>query len=165
MAKSIKLKAVKSLKRSRMAESSYTKSKKPGRAHRKTAATLASEAPQSEASNNEPDKRTTTTTTTTTTLKIPAHVVWDKYPEHMEHLLDYLNAHLDVAMKLFSNSTQVAAKSEGRTKLTAKLNKVGTYLQVVDGIFSVDNDAAVQADFATNPSKYAKAIDNYIINT
>ena len=160
MAKSTKLKAAKSPRRSRMAESSHTESKKPGRTRRKTAATVASEAAQSEASNDEPDEPTTTTTT----LKTPARVVWDKYPERTERLLDYLDAHSDVAIKLFGDSTQVA-KSEGRTKLTAKSNKVGAYLQVADGIFSVDDDAAVRADFATNPSKYAKAVDNYITNT
>ena len=143
-----------------MAESSHTESKKPGCAHRKTAATVASEATQSEASNDEPDEPTTTTTT----LKTSARVVWDKYSKRMERLLDYLDAHSDVTIKLFGDSTQVA-KSEGRTKLTAKLNKVGAYLQVADGIFSVNDNAAVRADFATNPSKYAKAVDNYITNT
>ena len=116
-----------------MAESSHTEGKKPGRACRRTNAALASEAQQSEASNDEPDEPTTTT------LKIPAHVVWDKYPERMEHLLDFLDTHLDVAIKLFGNSTQVA-KLKGHIKLTAKSNKAATYLQVADGIFSVDDD-------------------------
>lgn len=160
MTKSTKLKASKSPKRSRVAES---EKKKPGRARRRTAAALASEARQSEASDDEPDEPTTTTTTTTT-LKIPACVVWDKYPERTERLLDFLDAHPDVAIKLFGDSTQVA-KLEGRTKLTAKSNKAAAYLQVADGIFSVDDDAAVRADFATNPNKYAKAVDNYITNT
>jgi hypothetical protein len=157
MAKSTKLKASKSPKRSRAAES---ESKKPGRARRRTAAALASEARQSDASDDEPDEPTTTTTT----LKIPARVVWDKYPERTERLLDFLDAHPDVAIKLFGDSTQVA-KLEGRIKLTAKSNKAAAYLQVADGVFSVDDDAAVRADFATNPNKYAKAVDNYITNT
>ena len=97
-------------------------------------------------------------------LKIPARVVWNKYPEHTEHLLDYLDAHPDITIKLFGDSTQ-AAKLEGRTKLTAKSNKAAAYLQVTDGVFSIDGDAGVQADFTTNPNKYAKAVNNYITNT
>jgi hypothetical protein len=98
------------------------------------------------------------------TLKIPARVVWDKYPECTERLLDYLDAHPDVAIKLFGDSTQ-AAKSEGRSKLTTKSNKGATYLQVADGIFSIDDNLAVRADFTINPNKYTKAVDNYITNT
>jgi len=39
------------------------------------------------------------------------------------------------------------------------------YLQVADGIFSIDENLAVQANFTTNSKKYAKAIDNYITYT
>ena len=158
MAKLLKLKALKSPKWSHTAEPSHTEGKKPRHTRRRTNAALASEAQQSEASNNEPDEPTTTTT-----LKIPARVVWDKYPKRMECLLDFLDTHSDVAIKLFGDSTQVA-KLEGCIKLTAKSNKAAAYLQVADGIFSVDNDAAVRADFTTNPNKYAKVIDNYITN-
>jgi hypothetical protein len=130
--------------------------KRTGRAPRKTAATTASEAQAaqpSEPSDNEDP-----------TLKAPARIVWDKYPERTQRLLDYLDAHSDVAIKLFGDSTQ-AARSEGRSKLTAKSNKAAVYLQVTDGIFSVDENPAVRADFETNPNKYAKAVDNYITNT
>ncbi|KAI0285550.1 hypothetical protein BC826DRAFT_873268, partial [Russula brevipes] len=84
--------------------------------------------------------------------------------ERTERLLDYLDTHPEVAIKLFGDSTQ-AAKSEGRSKLTAKSNKSTAYLQVSDGVFSIDDDPAVRADFAANPNKYAKAVDNYITNT
>jgi len=100
----------------------------------------------------------------TVTLKVPARVIWDKYPERTERLLDYLDAHPDVTIKLFGDSIQ-AAKSDGRSKLTAKSNKTTAYLQVADGVFSIDDDVAVRTDFMTNPNKYAKAIDNYITNT
>ena len=66
-------------------------------------------------------------------------VVWDRYPACTEWLLDFLNAHADVAFKLFGDSTKVA-KSEGCLKVTAKSNKVMAYLQHVEGIFSVDCD-------------------------
>jgi hypothetical protein len=131
-------------------------SKRAGRKRRKTAATMASEARESEASADEVGP--------VPTLKIPARVVWDKYPERTERLLDYLDAHPDVAIKLFGDSTQ-AAKLEGRSKLTAKSNKGVGYLQVADGIFSIDDNPGVRADFAINPNKYAKAVDNYITNT
>jgi len=81
-----------------------------------------------------------------------------------ERLLDYLDAHPDVAIKLFGDSTKTA-KSEGRLKLTAKSNKATAYLQLADGIFSIDEDPNVRSDFTANPNKYAKAVDNYITNS
>ena len=146
------------VKKKPCAESLRTGAKKTGHVSRKTAAAMASEA-QSEATDDGLDRPTTDTFT----LKIPAHVVWDKYSERMECLLDYLDAHSDVAIKLFGDSTQ-AAKLEGCSKLTAKSNKAAAYLQVVDGIFFINDDAAVRADFTTNPNKYAEAVDNYITN-
>ena len=46
-------------------------------------------------------------------LKALAWVVWDKYPACMEHLLDFLDAYADVALKLFGDSTK-SAKSRLR---------------------------------------------------
>ena len=69
-------------------------------------------------------------------------MVWDKYPARTEQLLDFLDSHLDVAIKLFGDSTKVA-KSEGRTKLTAKSNKTSAYLLLADGIFSIDEDPTI----------------------
>lgn len=134
--------------------------KKAGRPRRKPTAAMTSGDRQSEASDHQLEELTTDIPT----LKIPARVVWDKYPKRTERLLDYLDAHPDVGIKLFGDSTQ-AAKLEGRSKLTAKSNKAAAYLQVADGIFSIDDDAGVRSDFATNPNKYAKAVDNYITNT
>jgi hypothetical protein len=96
--------------------------------------------------------------------RAPGRVVWDKYPQRTERLLDYLEDHPDVAIKLFGDSTKLA-KSEGRSKLTAKSNKATGYLQLAEGVFSIDEDDLVRADFATSPNKYAKAVDNYIANT
>jgi hypothetical protein len=137
------------------ASKSQTGSKRNGRASRKTAATLASEK-GSEDEVEEPAGDAIT-------LKIPVRVVWDKYPERTEHLLDFLDSHPDVAIKLFGDSTQVA-RLEGRSKMTAKTNKAAAYLQVAEGIFSIDENPAVRADFKTNPNKYMKAVDNYITN-
>src|SRR5712675_2812435 len=111
--------------------------KKTGCLHRKTTAAVVSEAQQSEASDNGPEDPVPDATT----LKVPACVVLDRYPERMEHLLDYLDAHLDVTIKLFEDSTRTA-KSEGRSKLTAKSSKTTGYLQVADGIFSINDDVA-----------------------
>ena len=152
MGRSIKSKVAKSPSKSH----SDPGRKRTGCVRRKTAATRASKAQESEAS---PDE-----VASVPTLKIPARVVWDKYSECTERLLDFLDTHLEVAIKLFSNSTQTA-KSEGHYKLTTKSNKAAGYLQVADGIFSIDNDPGVRADFVINPSKYAKAVDNYITNT
>jgi hypothetical protein len=143
-----------------MAKASKSNGKKTGRIRKKTAAALASEAQQSEASGDEIEEHTADTTV----LRAPVWVVWDKYPVRTERLLDYLDAHPEVAIKLFGDSTK-AAKLEGRSKLTAKSNKGTGYLQLADGIFSVDEDKAVRTDFAANPNKYAKAVDNYITNT
>ena len=161
MAKATKPKAAKSpqakVTKQSCTEPSRTGGKKTGRTRKKT--TTAPEAQQSDTSNHEVEE-----SIDIPVLKIPARVVWDKYPERTERLLDYLDAHPDVAIKLFGDSTQ-GAKLEGRTKLTAKSNKGSAYLQVAEGIFSIDDDAGVRADFATNPNKYAKAVDNYITNT
>jgi hypothetical protein len=159
MGKTTKAKAIKSLKQSNK-DSFSTEGKRTGRVRKKTAAAIASEAQQSEASDDEVKEPATDAAA----LKVPGRVVWDRYPERTERLLDYLDAHPDVAIKLFGDSTQVA-KSEGRSKLTPKSNKTTGYLQVADGIFSIDDDEAVRVDFAANPNKYAKAVDNYITNT
>ena len=86
---------------------------------------MAGEAHQSEANNNELNDPISPATTSTP--KAPVHIVWEKYPEHTERLLDYLDAHPDVALKLFRDSTQ-AARLEGCAKLTAKSNKGTAYL-------------------------------------
>ncbi len=151
--------AAKSPSKKPRAEPSQTGGKRSGRASRKAPATTASEA-RSSASDDGADELPSDALA----LKVPARVVWDKYPERTERLLDYLDAHQDVAIKLFGDSTQ-AAKVEGRSKLTAKSNKGAAYLQVAEGIFSVDENPAVRADFKSNPSKYSKAVDNYITNT
>jgi hypothetical protein len=96
--------------------------------------------------------------------RAPARVVWDRYPMRTERLLEYLDVHPDIAIKLFGDSTKTA-KSEGRFKLTAKSNKATAYLQLANGIFSIDEDPNVRSDFAANPNKYAKAVDNYITNS
>ena len=158
MGKTTKSKAANFPKPTRV-ESLRTGGKKTGRARRKTTAAMASKAQESEDSDKEPEEPARGIPT----LRIPARVVWDKYPERTERLLDFLDAYPEVATKLFGDSTQ-AAKSEGRSKLTAKSNKGAAYLQVAEGIFSIDNDKAIQADFTTNPNKYAKAVDNYITN-
>lgn len=158
MAKSTKFKVPKTPPKSHVESSA--RGKKTGRVRRKTAGAVAGEAQKSEASGDELEEPATDTLT----LKAPARIVWDKYPERTERLLDYLDTHTDVAIKLFGDSTQ-AAKSEGRSKLTAKSNKGTAYLQVAEGVFSIDDDEAVRADFLKNPSKYAKAVDNYITNT
>jgi hypothetical protein len=155
MVKSTKLKASKSLKKA-CSESSQAGGKRNGRGRRKTATEVQpSEASDSEVEGEEPARNAP---------KAPACVVWDKYPERTERLLDFLDAHPDAAIKLFGDSTQ-GAKSEGRSKLTAKSSKGVAYLQVADGVFSIDENPAVRADFIANPNKYAKAIDNYITNT
>ncbi|KAF8463545.1 hypothetical protein DFH94DRAFT_699523 [Russula ochroleuca] len=142
--------ATKSHKKSHTGKASTTMEgcKKTGHVQKKTAAAMASEAQQSEASDDEPEEPLTDATA----HRAPAQVVWDKYPVRTDRLLDYLDAHSNVAIKLFGDSTKVA-KSEGRFKLTAKSNKSAGYLQVAEGIFSIDEDAA-----------YAKAVDNYITN-
>ncbi len=156
MTKMTKFKVPKSPSKSHIGSS--TGGKKTGRIHQKTAAAVASEAQKSEASGDELEHATNALT-----LKAPARIVWDKFPEWTEHLLDYLDTHTDVTIKLFGDSTQ-AAKSEGCSKLTAKSNKGAAYLQVADGVFSINDDEAVRADFVKNPSKCVKAINNYITN-
>ena len=89
------------------------------------------------------------------------HVIPDELVRHEAGIMD---AHADVALKLFGDSTK-SAKSEGRSKVTAKSNKAAAYMLLADAIFSVDNDPLIRSDFASNPNKYTKAVDNYIANT
>ena len=102
---------------------SKSKGKKTGRVRKKSAAALASEAQHSEASSDELDDLSADPAV----RRAPARVVWDRYPMRTEHLLNYLDTHPDVAIKLFGDSTQ-AAKLEGRSKVTAKSNKSTGYL-------------------------------------
>jgi hypothetical protein len=110
MVKTIKPKAAKSPRKS-FAEPSHTSGKKTGWAHKKTTASIPSNALQSKASNNKLEEPAFKVPT----IKIPACVVWDKYPECTEHLLDFLDIHIDIAIKLFGDSTQ-AANLEGCSK-------------------------------------------------
>jgi hypothetical protein len=137
-----------------------TVGKKTGRKIKKTTAALASKAQLSEASSGDDEK----SITDAVIPRAPTRVVWNKYPMCTERLLDYLDAHPDIAIKLFGDSTK-AAKSEGHSKLTAKSNKSAAYLLVANGVFSIDEDATIQGDFTANAAKYAKAVDNYITNT
>ena len=102
---------------------SKSKGKKTGHVCKKSAAALASEAQHSKASSDELDDLSADPAV----HRAPAHVVWDRYPMHTECLLNYLDVHPDVAIKLFGDSTQ-AAKLEGRSKVTAKSNKSTGYL-------------------------------------
>ena len=91
--------------------------------HKKSAVALASEAQHSEASSDELDDLSADPAV----HRAPVCVVWDRYPVRTECLLNYLDAHLDIAIKLFGDSTQ-AAKLEGHSKVTAKSNKSTGYL-------------------------------------
>jgi hypothetical protein len=138
MGKTTKPKAAKSPKKT-CAKSTSTGSKRTGQSEcacRKAAAAVASKAQEFS------DDELIEPISDTLTLKIPACVIWDKYPKHMEHLLNYLDAHPDVRIKLFEDSTQTA-KLEGCSKLTAKSSKAAAYLQVADGIFSINDDAVI----------------------
>jgi hypothetical protein len=85
MGKMTKVKAKQSPKKSRVESVPHTEVKKTGRGRRKAAATMAQ---HSASSDDELDE--IATDTLSLTLKIPARVVWDKYPERTERLLDYL---------------------------------------------------------------------------
>src|SRR6266436_1823454 len=91
MTKMTKFKVPKSPSKSHIGSS--TGGKKTGRIHQKTAAAVASEAQKSEASGDELEHATNALT-----LKAPARIVWDKFPEWTEHLLDYLDTHTDVTI-------------------------------------------------------------------
>src|SRR6266403_1031567 len=106
--------AAKSPSKKPHAEPSQTGGKRSGHASQKAPATMASEV-RSSASDDRADELPSDALA----LKVPAHVVWDKYPESTECLLDYLNAHQDVAIKLFGDSTQ-AAKEQGRRVFTSR---------------------------------------------
>ena len=78
-----------------------------------------------------------------------------------EHLLDWLEENPADRQKLFSNSTK-DAKDEGRRKRVAKGTKSEFHKMIATHVFSVDENDAVQADFAVNTINYTKSVDNYL---
>jgi hypothetical protein len=130
MAKTATSKAAKSPKKAEAGKTPI--GKKTGRTRKKTAVAPASEGQHPDVSGDKVEEPVADTAIP----RAPGRVVWDKYPVRTERLLSYLDAHPDVAIKLFGDSTR-AAKSEGRSRLTAKSNKATGYLQVAEGIFSM----------------------------
>jgi hypothetical protein len=90
----------------------------------------------------------------------PRRVVWNA--SRTEFLLDWLDEHPVERQKLFSDSSK-DAKDEGRRKRVAKSSKSEFHKMLAAAVFSVDDDAAVRADFRANPSNYVKSVDNLII--
>ena len=70
-------------------------------------------------------------------------------------------ATLICATNFFSDSTR-NAKEENRQKAVSKTAKGLLYGKIAEAVFSVDGDAETRTDYAANPAKYTKAVDNYI---
>ena len=88
-------------------------------------------------------------------------VYWNKDPSRTDRLLDWLNENPSDHQKLFSDSAQ-DAKDEGHTQRKAKGAKSSFHLKMAESIFSVDKDPKIRKDFAANPTKYAKSVENRI---
>ena len=92
---------------------------------------------------------------------VSSRVNWNKDMSRTERLLDYLEGNPDLRHKLFSDSTQ-NAKEENCQKAVSKTAKGPLYGKIAEAVFSVDGDAETRTDYAANPAKYTKAVDNYI---
>jgi hypothetical protein len=78
-----------------------------------------------------------------------------------ERLLDWLEENPEERQKLFSDSSK-DAKDEGRRKHVAKSTKSEFHKMIAISVFSVDSDANVRNDCASNPVAYTKSVDNYL---
>ncbi|KAF8469438.1 hypothetical protein DFH94DRAFT_615353, partial [Russula ochroleuca] len=76
-----------------------------------------------------------------------------------EQLLDWLEENPEERQKLFSKD----AKDEGQRKHQAKSPKSEFHKMIAAFVFSADPDTNICADFQSNPTNYAKSVDNYII--
>lgn len=76
-----------------------------------------------------------------------------------EQLLDWLEENPEERQKLFSKD----AKDEGQCKHQAKSPKSEFHKMIAAFVFSADPDTNICADFQSNPTNYAKSVDNYII--
>lgn len=77
-------------------------------------------------------------------------------------MVEWLRENPTRRLCMFSDSTQTA-QEEGRLKVTGKDKKVTYYSEIAEQVFLNSAEAAaVHEDFAKNPGKYAKAVENFI---
>jgi hypothetical protein len=74
-------------------------------------------------------------------------------------IIDWLTDHVDDRIRLFSDNVQDAS-AEGRRLRTGKSSKMVYYRKIADAVFQNDQDE--EANYAKDPEKYAKSIENHI---
>ena len=87
-------------------------------------------------------------------------VIWND--PRIKRAIDWLESYPDERRKLFSDSTQDAA-GDNRKKQVAKGAKIGIHGKMADYIFSVDSDSTVRNDFARDPQRYARSVENVLV--
>jgi hypothetical protein len=87
-------------------------------------------------------------------------VKWDD--DRTTRLLDWLDQHPDDRNRLFSDST-VAAKQEGRRKVTAKGNKTRYHEALAKAVFdSPDEEPSLRIWYLREPGKFTTSVLNYL---
>ena len=78
---------------------------------------------------------------------------------HTDQIIDWLTDHVDDHTCLFSDNVQDAS-AEGRQVRTVKLSKMVYYRKIAEAVFQNDKDK--KANYAKDPEKYAKSVENHI---
>ena len=87
-------------------------------------------------------------------------VKWDE--DRTNRLLDWLDQNPDDRNRLFSDST-VAAKQEGRCKVTAKGNKARYHEALAKAVFgSPDEESSLRDWYLKEPGKFTSSVLNYL---
>ena len=76
-----------------------------------------------------------------------------------DQIIDWLTDHVDDRTRLFSDNVQDAS-AEGRRVRTAKSSKMVYYRKIAEAVFQNDKDE--KANYAKDPEKYAKSVENHI---
>ena len=74
-------------------------------------------------------------------------------------IIDWLTENVNDRTRLFSDNVQDAS-AEGRCMRTAKTSKMIYYRKIAVAIF--ENDQEEQANYAKEPERYAKSVENHI---
>ena len=91
--------------------------------------------------------------------ELPKSKISYKKNGHTDHIIDWLTNNVNDCIHLFSDNAQDAS-AEGRQLQTGKTAKLFYYCKIAAAVFEKDEDA--QDNYAQDPDKYAKSVENHI---
>lgn len=92
-------------------------------------------------------------------------VIWDGDrldTRRTDRLIDWLENNPSDRHKLFSDSTQ-DARAQGRRREVGKTHKSFYYAKIAQHVFQNDGNPQYRAEYAVNPQKYAKSVENRLV--